>query len=279
LIHRLQSFVRSLTKFGKVLSSAPPISKILMNRKESAVVLALNSAIKSAPNDLFFNCGLILPQLLEPSLIAQNLPLSYAVARNLIKYKNTGICPEPIQFPQMKGDTTAAAIRDMFKKHRALLESTDITNWRHLQNLIRTVGRSGIYLLCGLRQTKGTDPTLLPPPASALYDAFEHRHKGVSLTVGGRAFAKHADRDSAKFWGSRQGRNEFINEQARKSLDKIISNAIWHNIFFLPQARRAYEIRVPDGYGTRWELSEGKIIFRGFLEPMMEGGHEKRWRH
>lgn len=32
-------------------------------------------------------------------------------------------------------------------------------------------------------------------------------------------------------------------------------------------------MRIVEGYGARWEASGDK--FRGFLEPQMEGGHEK----
>ena len=32
-------------------------------------------------------------------------------------------------------------------------------------------------------------------------------------------------------------------------------------------------MRIQEGYGARWEADGTK--FRGFLEPQMEGGHEK----
>ena len=39
------------------------------------------------------------------------------------------------------------------------------------------------------------------------------------------------------------------------------------------------EARVPEGYGARWALTADGARFRGFLEPPMEDGHAKRWRH
>ena len=45
------------------------------------------------------------------------------------------------------------------------------------------------------------------------------------------------------------------------------------------------EVRAVSGYGARWsgdweEEGGGKdVLFRGFLEPQMENGFEKRWRH
>ena len=43
-----------------------------------------------------------------------------------------------------------------------------------------------------------------------------------------------------------------------------------HDLFIL-------EIRIEDGYGARWEVDGSK--FRGFLEPQMEDGHQKGWKH
>ena len=37
------------------------------------------------------------------------------------------------------------------------------------------------------------------------------------------------------------------------------------------------EARQEGGYGARW--SADGSMFRGFLEPQMEGGHDAGWRH
>jgi len=36
------------------------------------------------------------------------------------------------------------------------------------------------------------------------------------------------------------------------------------------------KLRIDRGYGIRWQTD---AIFRGFLEPPMEDGHEKGWKH
>jgi hypothetical protein len=99
------------------------------------------------------------------------------------------------------------------------------------------------------------------------------------LTVGGRAFSKHAVRDSAGYWGVCQGRNDVINEEALRCLNRIVENGVWNNVFALPHEVMAYEIRVIQGYGARWEFQQAGIVFRGFVEPPMEDGHAKKWRH
>ncbi len=83
-------------------------------------------------------------------------------------------------------------------------------------------------------------------------------------------------------------------------LKKMISEAVWmnfHMIFSknLEENIPIFEIRTKEGYGARWSVKKIKddtdfaedsetaydydLQFRGFLEPTMENGHEKRWRH
>lgn len=56
----------------------------------------------------------------------------------------------------------------------------------------------------------------------------------------------------------------------------ILDKCTWINIHGLPGNLPILEVRNKLGYGVRWEV-KGK--FRGFLEPQMEGGHEKKWVH
>ena len=70
-----------------------------------------------------------------------------------------------------------------------------------------------------------------------------------------------------------------MNQYALNDLEKVIRNSVWHNVFELPHGVKAFEIRVQQGYGARWEFKDDQIDFRGFLEPPMEDGHKKKWRH
>jgi hypothetical protein len=87
------------------------------------------------------------------------------------------------------------------------------------------------------------------------------------------------------------------NERARSILCKISGDCVWMNIHTLPHDVHVFEIRNSLGYGARW-TADGLVFFavfksisnplgnsahtqdfRGFLEPQMEDGHERGWRH
>ncbi|KAJ3762298.1 hypothetical protein EV360DRAFT_35991 [Lentinula raphanica] len=118
------------------------------------------------------------------------------------------------------------------------------------------------------------------------------------------------------WWGTPSGPVSVINERALDLFWKIFTTATWRNLHWLPHSVLVYEIRVPEGYGMRWsqDRSDGRCdengksmhlssdedsslgtnsgafkqaavessapwVFRGFVEPMMENGHERGWRH
>lgn len=68
----------------------------------------------------------------------------------------------------------------------------------------------------------------------------------------------------------------------------MIHDAVWINIHtFGGISSYVLEIRVINGYGARWSaewdenipFNVSNVIFRGFLEPQMKDGFEKKWRH
>jgi len=67
------------------------------------------------------------------------------------------------------------------------------------------------------------------------------------------------------------------NKKSQEVLLKILRNATWLNIHLLPHDLAIFEIRETNGYGARW-TADGKS-FRGFLEPQVDGGHERGWVH
>ena len=243
------------------------------------VIPATHRAITTAPADLFPEFEELRPLLLARSPIAKNRPLFYALIDSLIHFKKTGTLPLPIPFPLFETDVTTQAVHDFLNTHRPLLRRIDLTNPGHIKFLLKEIGADGVHLLCGIRRTAGSDRSLYPPPTSQLMLAFNELHKGQALTVGGRAFSKHSIRDSAKFWGVCSGKNDYINEEAVRCVDRIVARAAWNNVFALPGEAKAYEVRERIGYGVRWEFKKEGIMFRGFVEPVMKDGHEKRWRH
>ncbi|CAO2821798.1 unnamed protein product [Amaranthus hypochondriacus] len=150
-----------------------------------------------------------------------------------------------------------------------------------LCDIISGLGYRGIQSLLGLKQTVGTIPEALPPPRSILFSSFASVHnsniKGSTLTAGARALTKHVNRCSNRFWGYVEGNDSIKNQLAVEVITRIISRCQWMNVYIVQPHGSVFEIRISDGYGARW--SKDGATFIGFLEPYMEEGHSKRWRH
>jgi hypothetical protein len=102
------------------------------------------------------------------------------------------------------------------------------------------------------------------------------------------------------WWGVPAGSVALLNARAFALLERVLAGATWRNLHWLPRGILVYETRVSEGYGMRWSRDLGGLLnsdgtgvrdecveeaterpwtFRGFVEPMMEGGHEVGWRH
>ena len=159
-----------------------------------------------------------------------------------------------------------------------------------IRRWFREAGNQGVLTLLGLRHTVGSDPRgLFPPSWKALLSAANQSNRPDHvLSVAARARAKHAHRGgSQQFFGVARGSQANQNAAARDIIANLLHNAVWINIhtFSGTNGRPALEVRVVSGYGTRWvadwsdPLHPTDIEFRGFLEPQMEDGHLKGWRH
>ncbi|KIK62584.1 hypothetical protein GYMLUDRAFT_42047 [Collybiopsis luxurians FD-317 M1] len=101
---------------------------------------------------------------------------------------------------------------------------------------------------------------------------------------------KEKDPAPTGWWGTPSGPVAGINEKAVALFWKITNDATWRNLHWLPHSVLVYEIRIHEGYGMRWSQDQSASgedpgrqlppwVFRGFVEPMMENGHELGWRH
>lgn len=164
-----------------------------------------------------------------------------------------------------------------------------------------------VHLSHGLAYTVGSALGSTPPSSEACIAAFLVPNK-AGLTAGARAWSKHAHRSqlqdmeedergrseaSAGWWGTPSGPVAIINEKALALFWKVMNNATWRNLHWLPHRVLVYEVRVLEGYGMRWSQDQSKTeegggegggeeqpwSFRGYVEPMMENGHEIGWRH
>ncbi|KAH8823533.1 hypothetical protein DL96DRAFT_1617884 [Flagelloscypha sp. PMI_526] len=167
------------------------------------------------------------------------------------------------------------------------------------------------YLLSGLAYTTGSAIENAQPPSDEVCRAAFVTPNSAGLTAGARAWSKHGHRsggdtpESLGWWGRPKGPVATINENALKLLERILEGATWRNIHALPHDILVYEVRISEGYGMRWALDRSPVslegaeeqereqqvvgavdllrerpwVFRGFVEPMMENGHEVGWRH
>ncbi|KAF5775155.1 putative ASCH domain, PUA-like superfamily protein [Helianthus annuus] len=151
----------------------------------------------------------------------------------------------------------------------------------HLASILAALSYDGIQRLLGISQTVGTVSDALPLPRSTLLSAFTLTHnpdvKGSVLSDGARALAKHVNRSNGKFWGSFSGNESHKNMLALKVINHLIDHCRWLNVHIVPPHGPVFEIRVQDGYGARWSLNPTKFI--GFLEPHMEDGYARGWKH
>ncbi|KAJ0977077.1 hypothetical protein J5N97_012551 [Dioscorea zingiberensis] len=67
------------------------------------------------------------------------------------------------------------------------------------------------------------------------------------------------------------------NRLASDVINRLLSNCSWMNVHLIKPYECVFEIRVPEGYGARW--SQDGLKFIGFLEPYVEEGHSKGWKH
>ncbi|KAF8965376.1 hypothetical protein BDZ97DRAFT_1811796 [Flammula alnicola] len=162
-----------------------------------------------------------------------------------------------------------------------------------------------IHLAHGLAYTTGSALGNKPPSLATCLSAYLVPNS-AGLTAGSRAWSKHshrsqpppsneAEKDSRKrsagWWGITSGPVSVINENSLALFWKVMNGATWRNLHWLPHQVLVYEVRVLEGYGMRWSQDQGDRegddapkedrpwMFRGFLEPTMENGHELKWRH
>ena len=161
-----------------------------------------------------------------------------------------------------------------------------------------------IHLAHGLAYTIGSALGSRPPSAETCLAAYIVPNK-AGLTAGSHAWSKHSHRSlpipsdtaeedqqkrSAGWWETPSGLIPLINERSLRLLWKVMDNATWRNLHWLPHEVLVYEVRVVEGYGMRWsqdqvDRSDGvkkenrPWIFCGFVEPSMENGHALKWRH
>ncbi|OJJ20480.1 hypothetical protein BKI52_18660 [marine bacterium AO1-C] len=139
----------------------------------------------------------------------------------------------------------------------------------HFHLLFKKIPLKDILLVMGQRQTSASinDENGLPPLKDHLLVSFNECHKHT-LSVGARAWCKHANRSENSFWGDVKGNDAYKNKSAQLILQRLLTEYTWWNVFEHYKHGVVYEVRVTSGHGARW-AANGKV-FIGLLEPFVE---------
>ena len=157
-------------------------------------------------------------------------------------------------------------------------DTKEITNFI-ISNIFKIFTSRDLLTFLGIRKTKGSINTNIPLDKNILINKFKELNNIKSkLTVGAKALCKHSHRSvTDSFWPGQGGKEIEKNQNAEKMLNLFLNECVWINIHLLPHDLIIIELRIDKGYGIRWQVNDG--MFRGFLEPQMEDGHEKGWIH
>ena len=165
-------------------------------------------------------------------------------------------------------------------KIKNIINTKDIDLYNYLINNIFIIFTCrDILTFLGIRKTKGSIDNYIPLDKNILISKFKELNNEKSkLTVGAKALCKHSHRSvSESFWPGQGGKEKDKNDNAEKMLKLFLEECVWINMHLLPHNLIIIELRIDKGYGIRWQVNDG--MFRGFLEPQMEDGHEKGWIH
>lgn len=186
--------------------------------------------------------------------------------------------------------------------------STQASLLYHAQDVLQ------MHILQGLAVTAGSALGELAPDRQECWRLFrtptiKRDSQTVQMHVGGKAFTKHSHRASDGWsvtrssppvltaqgsdiavrilghrWGQSLGPPAQKNALAESAFNRIWDSCTWRNLFWLPHRILAYEVRVEEGYGLRFQKDTkasqgGEWCFRGLVEPVDAGGHDAKWRH
>lgn len=180
------------------------------------------------------------------------------------EYLTSGV-PKPL--PYFEEEVTPS-LESIFKPFSKVFLLPSLQQEQALSTLLSQTHFHSLLILAGQRQTPAslTDIKGIPPTKERLIHSFCKEYK-QSLSIGARAWAKHAERSEDQFWGAVKGSTATKNQVALKLLDKILVEHTWWNTFGHYVHDTVFEMRLPSGHGMRWGQN-GKV-FIGFLEPFI----------
>ena len=159
---------------------------------------------------------------------------------------------------------------EIWKNHHHFIENLFILNDEKasslLNNFMHDRSLSEFLIVIGQRITPASIQTFhaIPLPQEKLIaQAFIPYNREIKLAV--RAWEKHVGRTETDFWGNIEGTPEQKEIHVSKLIHQMITDHYWWNVFEHFKHGLVYEIRVKQGHGIRWSITNAKFI--GFVEP------------
>jgi len=140
---------------------------------------------------------------------------------------------------------------------------------KQLQEAIEGLPFSTVLLVMGQRlsSTSITTSNALPPLVEVLHTAcFKPYNNQMSIAV--RAWEKHAERSSDRFWPERKGNAKQKEVLVTTLVSQFFNQWQWWNVYSHQKHDTVFEIRIESGHGMRWTADGQHFI--GFLEPFIE---------
>ena len=197
----------------------------------------------------------------------------------LLSFFNKNFCFK-FFFMEAFNKSEVDSITPLNEKIKTIINTKDIDIYNYLiNNIFIDFNCRDILTFLGIRKTKGSIDNYIPLDKNILISKFKELNNQKSkLTVGAKALCKHSHRSvTESFWPGQEGKEIEKNQNAEKMLNLFLEECVWINMHLLPHNLIIIELRIDKGYGIRWQVNDG--MFRGFLEPQMEDGHEKGWIH
>ncbi|KAI9567959.1 hypothetical protein HD554DRAFT_2105198, partial [Boletus coccyginus] len=100
---------------------------------------------------------------------------------------------------------------------------------------------------------KSAFPHSRPRPPTR--DSWQAQKHGQSMHMG-----RATPRRGGGVGRTAQGPVASISERALALFDKVMDNATWRNLHWLPHQVLVYEVRVEEGYGIRWSQDRSQLV-------------------
>ena len=263
-----ENMIQIIKQLKENIIKYPLDISLYKEQEENIEIKNKNYILNSSPNDFF----------IFKSYPSDNI-LIILINNILLSLLNKSFCFK-FFFMESFNKSEVDSIIPLNEKIQKILSDKNLNIIEYIiNNIFIEFTCRDLLTFLGIRRTKGSIDNYIPLDKNILINKFKELNNAKSkLTVGAKALCKHSHRSvTESFWPGQDGKEIEKNLNAEKMLNLFLDECVWINIHLLPHELVIIELRIDKGYGIRWQINDG--MFRGFLEPQMEDGHEKGWIH